>query len=665
MVKRRMVVVGVLASVLGCVCGSFAAVSEGMVLLNRHDDPTDNGSDGALVLKYLSDGREVVLEDCCAGRATFSPDGKKVAFVPSSGGTYTMNLDGSDRREITASGTSFKFLDWCTNGYMYCKGPSALGLKDINRIPENGGPGEGIYDLHHDNMSPAGGVHGTTTAPLYISLDGTKIAYTNFGSHGIAQSVALIHEDKGFAICRPCVASISTHGDLLGKSNPRHNSYFMYPWKLIYRYEEVVTSNGLDRMRCTYCPDLCYDASASGGNQQCPWYVSMFKLPDPDSDHHNPHWSKDNNIVVSNVHPAGDPFLFELSSGEFTWIDASGLPDDYYSTYDYYPRELSMTDTSLFMTPVALDFETEIGDAEMPESIMVYIKSSHTLPAPTVSGAPAWLSVTAEKFDDDNVYVTNAINQAGVPSSTGSYTATITVSFAEFRPELYAKERSYTVTLNVFEQRPDPIRFVEPAIEEYYETADTIKIGYSADCERAGDKINIAISVDNGASWGFADTSYLGKNCGENQVFEYIIPERIHFYQRHAGGPKDTNTTPVEGSQCLIRLKSYHPGGTEVYSSLFGINQTVAGEASRPAAVVHAVPLSATLKASSHATVLSLRSSRNGAARVLDIQGRTVARFAVETGTQSVMLPRLRTGCYLLQVQYAGGGRETAVVNLL
>ena len=662
MVKRRMVVVGVLASVLGCVCGSFAAVSEGMVLLNRHDDPTDNGSDGALVLKYLSDGREVVLEDCCAGRATFSPDGKKVAFVPSSGGTYTMNLDGSDRREITASGTSFKFLDWCTNGYMYCKGPSALGLKDINRIPENGGPGEGIYDLHHDNMSPAGGVHGTTTAPLYISLDGTKIAYTNFGSHGICQTVALIEEDKGFAITRPCVASISTHGDMLGKSNPRHNEYYIYSWKFIYRQFDFVPER---HENCTYSTEYtCYPGGGIPA-APCPWYVSTFSVPDLNKDHNNPHWSKDNDVIVSTYHPAGDPFLFEVSTREITWVEVSGMPEDYVRAADYYPRELSMADTSLFMTPVALEFETEIGDTEMPGSTIVYIKSSHTLPEPTVSGAPAWLDVAAETFDDDNVRITNAINRAGVPSSTGSYDATITVSFAGFRPEHFAKERTYTVTLDVFEQRPDPIRFVEPAIEEYYETADTIKIGYSADCERAGDKINIAISVDNGASWGFADTSYLGKNCGENQVFEYIIPERIHFYQRYAGGPKDTNTTPVEGSQCLIRLKSYHPGGTEVYSSLFGINQTVAGEASRPAAVVHAVPLSATLKASSHATVLSLRSSRNGAARVLDIQGRTVARFAVETGTQSVMLPRLRTGCYLLQVQYAGGGRETAVVNLL
>jgi hypothetical protein len=135
----------------------------------------------------------------------------------------------------------------------------------------------------------------------------------------------------------------------------------------------------------------------------------------------------------------------------------------------------------------------------MPEAAEVFVKSSGSLSTPTVSGAPAWLNVAAEVFDDDNARLTNSLNAAALPSSAGTYTATVTVSFDGYRSANFTTPHQYTVTLEVSEQRPDPVRFSAPAISDYYETGQTIEIGYSADCERAGDKINIAISIDSGA----------------------------------------------------------------------------------------------------------------------------------------------------------------------
>jgi hypothetical protein len=176
--------------------------------------------------------------------------------------------------------------------------------------------------------------------------------------------------------------------------------------------------------------------------------------------------------------------------------------------------------------------------------------------------------------------------------------------------------------------------------------------------------------VDSGTSWGFADPSFVGKNCGENQVFSYTIPDSTLFWYSYHDINGDWHNNghkrPVEGSRCMIRLRAYHPGGPEVYSSVFGINQEPAVSApvrNGPAARV--VPLSARLATSAHATALSLSAPRAGLGRVLDVQGRTVCRFAVENGAQSISLPHMRVGCYLVEVRYAAGGHETVVAHVM
>ncbi len=604
----------------------FTSVAEqGMVLLKR-EQPGENG--GQLVLKYVSDGREVVLEDCCVRGAKFSPDGKQLAIWYWPRNNYVINIDGSGR---TSFGSGAHVCQWCANGYIYSKGG-----RRADDDPQ--GVSMSAHSPHHDNMGPHGQVYKVRYSKVEWSMDGTKGVYTTLcrceGS-GWGQAVFLADEDKEYALTSPCVGSISPHGDLLGKAYQAHHGYAVYPFRFVYRYtSDTDNTFYVGPPSDVFSDTLLLPTSESTGDVA---------------------WSKDPDVVTYTTSNPDQVWMYRWSTHEKT------LVGDGFSQ-DYYPRELTMADTSLYLTPLALDFEVVTGEAETPKPAMVYVKGSHTLPVPTITGAPGWLNVTAEKFDDDNVYITNALNVGALPTSPGTYEATLTVSFDGFRQANYTTPHQYTVRLNVFSE---PALSFTATLQSRYDTGDSIEIGYTADCERAGDKVNIAISIDSGVNWAFVDPSFLGKNCGENLVFSYTIPDSALFYYKD--DPDDDtpgNKKAVEGNQCLIRLRAYHPGGPEVYSGLFGINDNVTASAADRATAVRTLPLHVALKGSRNQAVLSLRVPRSGTARVLDIQGRTVYRFAAEQGMQSVALPRLRAGCYLVEVNYAAGGPETAVVNL-
>ena len=616
---------------------SFACLAQqGMMLLMR-PDPESN--QGAIVLRYLSSGTEVVLEDCCNGNAKFSPDGKKVVthYFPQPGTNqlYIYNIDGSGR---TLAYSRAKLTQWAANGYIYVPG--------MSRFPEEGGQAVRVHYHRREKLGPHGKMYNPNNwfpiGKAEVSMDGTKGIYTTqcaCQGTGWGQSAFVIGEDKESAHTSPCVGSISPHGDELGKANPlgggAHSRYAIYPWKWIYRYESDTRNTFYYRTPVDMCLDTFITAEIGGyGNSMS--------------------WGKDPDVLTWTTENApNQAWMYRRSTREKTKIA------DEHHALDYYPRELTMADTSIYLTPLALEFETEIGDEHMPDSIVVYLKASHDLPTPTLTGVPSWLSVDVAAIGD-RVECKNTIDAAQAPSSTGSYEATVTVSFEGYRQALFTTSHQYTVKLDVFEQRPEPIRFSAPAIAEHYQTGETIDIGYSVDCARAGDKVGIALSIDNGESWAVADSSFLGKNCGDNQVFSYVIPDSALFFSQS----EHHISKAVEGSQCLIRLNSFTPGGPQVFSAPFSIGATgTAPQRSLSSDPITA--LSAMLHVSSHASVLSLRSPHSGAGRVLDIQGRTVARFAVESGARSVSLPPLRAGCYLVEVRYAAGGREMAVANPL
>ncbi len=646
MLTYRMRTVCVMACVCACAHNGFAL--DAMVLLMRPDDGSlsYNGTPGALVLRYMSTGEEIELVGCCVQSAKFSPDGKKVAYKDG-GGTHTINIDGS-------GGTSLSQVDkvreWCADGRIYTQ---------HGGFSETGGALETIVFPYRrgrcDNFAPGGGLH-KPRGYMYVSMDGTRAQTDAFGYNGAGgvtyQTVILLQEGKEFAVSRPCEGMIGPHGNKLGKATASHNQYFIYPWGMIYRYTTV---GGRDN--CTYNAGVC-----RGTEPLCPWYLDTTELVEHNEIFHSLTWGRNGDVIASCTREM-KLWLYRLSTNEKLVYDGVQQAEDIYGyPKGYIPREIRMDDTSMYLTPNELACETEIGDEQMPKLRTVYVKASHTLPTPTLMGVPAWLNVQAEAFDDDNARMVNTINPSGVPASPGTYTATIAVSFEGYRAEHFLFGNEYTVTLDVFEQRPEPIRFTG-TFEQRYNTGSTIDIEYSADCERAGDKVAILLSVDNGAGWGIADTTRLGRNCGENQTFSFVVADSMEFFKPHEWTGEVNRY--VQGSQCMVKLMSYHPGGTEVVSPLFGINENVAATASSRVSVVRNVPLRAMLKSSSGAALLSLRSPRAGMARLLDIQGRTVARFAVARGEQAVALPLSRAGCYLVEVRYTTGSREVAAVNLL
>lgn len=150
----------------------------------------------------------IALTRTAAGNSdpTWSPDGRRIAFVSTRSGTpeiYVMKSDGTDVKRITSGEANESELAWSPKGnrIAFVRTPAAGGDEEIYTISPTG---TGLTDLSHDPNSP-------DTDPNW-SPSGTRIVYSagphkdgsvggdlwTMNANGSGQE-PLNHEDNGYS----------------------------------------------------------------------------------------------------------------------------------------------------------------------------------------------------------------------------------------------------------------------------------------------------------------------------------------------------------------------------------------------------------------------------------------------------------------------------------
>lgn len=661
--SRCMLRNGVLALlVFGSAFGARATVDSGMVLLYQ-DVPGGKFGGGKIMVKYLSTGKVVTIQNGGAAHAVFSDDGRRIAFGYTglkSGGRYTrcekatINVDGSDRRFVYAFGyggaNAFRH-EWCSNGYLYL--PMTVDdTSRIVRIPENGGDievvhtfGEGVYSPEDSSwVAPGGG-------SFHMSRDGRRYAATSRrteadGSYGgYAQFAVDLETHEEFSPWRPCQGSISGDGQILSVSSHAHRAYRFARWPV--PYQEFGT-NGEWGNTYAGCEAGPYDEL-----EVCPSYDTvvhtgfdlrdMFDMGENIPEQQEPQFSNcTNDIFMFGISEkitderVGGAWLYQFSTHEYTKV----APIHTQIT-GYCPTEHTFS-TPYVLAPGYTLFYVDTTGA-LPGAKPVTLSSAEDMPgAPTLSNVPAWLNVEVSRVSAREY--TLACTVVGNPRpDVGTYPDTMYVT-----PGGSTEPLQMLVTLLVDEHPELPIMIATPRDGQVYRVGDTLRVEYSADSTLMSGT-RISLSVDAGDTWVqmHSDAAW---ETGSNQELKYAIPSSVEGRS-------------LVSEQCLVMISGY-PDGYETYSGVFSIVGSATSsthERREPTSAQHALRVA--LKRSASVPVLTVTSPTSGVARLIDLRGRTVRSFTLAEGAQGVGLPSLQAGRYLLEISLATGIWRTVVVD--
>lgn len=640
-----------------------AQLDTGMVLLHTSasEEAGYEGS-GNLVIRHLSTGDSIVLQDGGVRAAVFSPNGQKVAYWDGSG-IHTVNVDGTERQLVTSDGSAE--MAWCTNGYIYFH---ESGSTAIPRVPEDGGAVEIVHTASGNLTAYDGSIIHPEYNDLDISLDGSRGVATvlrsdipgrEYGAY--CQRAIDFSTGEEYSFLGPCQGSISPDGSMITASGLMHSILRAVPWR------QPVVEYGLDgAWGNTY--DGCEEygspyALGADSMFHCPAYVDVFLLgyevailynldPHPSTWNVNwqdvvqvgqPHWaSTDQDVFLFYAHAntsdaADGSYLYQISTREYTRM--GDLP-----TYalDYFPAELTGDALAFACSPSSIGFDYEPGGT-VPAARNVSLTSVDAMSgAPSLSGAPNWLQVTATAVNATEYTLVNTLVADSMPGE-GTYNATVTVT-----PSGSATTLTYAVSLSVAVPVPS-IVIHEPTSSASLVVGDTLRVRYSTDETVSGTIVSLSTDagetlkqLHTGESWG----------AGDNVLLEYVI-------QADDLGPGVTVAT-----ECLVQVSRY-PDGLNTFSGLFTISSANSSAAARSRAAARAGALKASISRTVTGTSLRIESPSRGTLRLFDMYGRVVVSCAAEPGIQHVSVPVLRAGRYLLVLQGNGGTREGVLSSVL
>lgn len=631
----------IVATLLCASTATFGLETEGMVLY-----ATEEGDASKLIVKYLSTGQTVTIQDGRVLSACFSPDGRKVAYLHNPDPDewnqrrkelYTMDIDGANRvKTMTSRGfTAGGMPQWCTDGYIYF----THGMPTVQRVPETGGPSEVAYTAHEGTVTPVGG----TLSPniggdFQMSLDGTRGTgtvqqYTADGTKsGFAQMAVRLDLQEQYSIIRPCQSGMSPSGTRMSVSAMGHRIYRIYAWDLPYvdygdgnsTYEGCLNGDYKDIMKC---PEEL-DVMLFGLELR-----DMFNLGaswDATVEIGSPHWSNtDEDIFMfkDSNHGTGG-WLYRISTREYTNVCGDG-----HRVWDYFATEIHPT-TAFTLAPRSATIDYSPGEPA-PAPTVTTLTSLAAMTDVTVSGAPGWLDVSVSLTSSTTCEITNTLNTGSLPAE-GTYTDTMTVVPAGTTDTL-----TYAITLRLGPAIVPPIVILTPTSSSSFAVGDTLRVIFNADTTQAPGTV-VSLSLNEGEDYVKLHT---GENwgSGDSVVLAWAIPDSVNV-----GG---TMTSTVS-SGCLVRVSKY-PTGLESYSETFEIVQSTA------VALRRRHQRGSNLRASVHRTsqgpTLNVSSPVCAVARLLDMRGRTVARYDIAPGTSVLTVPRVEAGRYILDVSPAGG----------
>lgn len=636
-------------ALLSCVALSMALETEGMVLLRAVEDNASK-----LIVKYLSTGSEVIIQDGRVSTACFSPDGRKVVyhhvtdpnqFDQRRKDMYTMNTDGSDRIKVmTSQGyTATGIPNWCTNGYIYF----GHGTPFIRRVPENGGPAELVYTATEGTSTPTGGyVSPAVGQDFQVSLDGTRGVGTvqnwtaDSTKAGWAQLLIRLDLQEQYCIARPCQSGMAPSGDRMSVSQQAHRIYRIYSWDMPFvdygedgnTFEGCIHGQFSETKKCPEELDVilaAYDIADMEGLGS-----AWADLPEFGS----PKWSNsdDDIFVLTDTRQSTGAWIYRISTREYTNVAPDG-----YKVLDFFATEIYPM-TAFSMAPQAITIDYDPGDPA-PVPRIVTLVSASAMSEPTITGGPSWLQVTPNLVDPDTCKVSVALNLPRLPSE-GSYTGTFTVV-----PGGSADTLTCAVSLRVGPPPPEPIVVLQPTGGATFAVGDTLHIVYDADSLQAAGTV-VSLSLNEGEDWFVLHTGE-SWGTGTGVVLDYVIPDTVLV------GASMTSTV---SNGCMVRVNRY-PDGLDAFSAVFQIveNNSVALTRRHN----RSVGLGAAVECVRHTTTLAVDAPAHGAARLVDMQGRTVRAFAVRAGRQRILLAGLEAGRYLLDLRSESGDNAYRLVE--
>lgn len=360
---------------------------------------------GSLMLVNIQNGNKQTLESANTCGPIFSPDGKRIAYCAKNS-IYVVNNDGTGKFEVKNSGiaTNGKVaLSWSNVGgtdYIYYHNAQSPALK---RIKLDGSGQQTVYSSPNNLMLARvcrDGSRAAWTCPNPLSVKGVQLIPRTGGE------ICFTHDD-----CRWCQGSVSPGGKYVTRNRGSHKEFFIYDWtkpNTLYRSIPTMKGNACNQHRFSSSSDdyVVYSdesQSSAGGAYICNIQTRA--------------------QVQSPVRGAILDF----------WLGA--LPDPGGST----------TKPSLALSADKAEFAAKTGAAaSTPASVTITASNdvaNTTLPVVTISGAPAWLSVTVDAANRNSQKIANTPVMAQLTQEK-TYTATITVNASGAQPS----SLSYTAT---------------------------------------------------------------------------------------------------------------------------------------------------------------------------------------------------------------------------
>lgn len=193
-----------------------------------------------------------------------------------------------------------------------------------------------------------------------------------------------------------------------------------------------------------------------------------------------------------------------------------------------------------------------------------------------------------------------------------------------------------------------PITVISPNGGESFRAGEPMTITYTSSCDSAG-PVKLELSLDEGESWTLVVNESMP--CGEDQQWEFTIPESLSVYRSGA-----FVNVSAQSTQCLVRVLPYMGSASinDVSDAVFTIQAPV--EAPVRSSAEAGSGMTATFAVEPHAAGLLIMVPDAGTVDVVAADGSLMVHRRVDSGQRSIVIDeRLAAGAYFARFRGTAG----------